>query len=112
MSEKIMRKIIKIDEAKCDGCGQCAEACHEGAIQMINGVAKLISESYCDGLGDCIGECPQGAISFEEREVAPYDEQAVKANMAQNNACSGGCPGSAPQTIQGGAIQSGHRLHL
>ena len=77
-----MRKIIKIDESKCDGCGLCAEACHEGAIVIENGKAKLISDSYCDGLGDCIGECPRGAISFEMREAAEYDEAAVKARMA------------------------------
>ena len=77
-----MRKIIKIDEEKCDGCGLCADACHEGAIVIENGKAKLISDSYCDGLGDCIGECPQGAISFEMREAAAYDEAAVKARMA------------------------------
>ncbi|MCK4511257.1 4Fe-4S binding protein, partial [bacterium] len=63
-----VRKIIVIDEEKCDGCGICAEACHEGAIQMIDGKAKLVSESYCDGLGDCIGPCPQDAISIVERE--------------------------------------------
>ena len=72
-----MRKIIKINEEKCDGCGLCANACHEGAIAIIGGKAKLISDSYCDGLGDCIGECPQGAISFEMREAASYDEKAV-----------------------------------
>ena len=73
------RKIIRIDESRCDGCGQCAEACHEGAIRMVDGVAKLVSDSYCDGLGDCIGECPRGAISFETREAADYDAAAVEA---------------------------------
>ena len=71
------RKIIHIDEAKCNGCGACAEACHEGAIQMINGKAKLTREDYCDGLGDCLPGCPTGAITFEEREAPAYDEEAV-----------------------------------
>lgn len=87
MSHMVKRKIIKIDEEKCNGCGLCAQACHEGAIQIIDGKAKLVSESYCDGLGDCIGKCPQEAIFFEEREAAPYDEDAVKRHMAR-------CPGS------------------
>lgn len=76
------RKIIKIDEEKCNGCGLCAEACHEGAIGMVNGKAKLLRDDYCDGLGDCLPVCPTDAISFEEREAAAYDEAAVKANMA------------------------------
>ena len=101
-----MRKIIKIDEEKCDGCGLCADACHEGAIVIENGKAKLISDSYCDGLGDCIGECPQGAISFEMREAAAYDEAAVKARMAarKKEPCSGtlpcGCPGSMAKELK------------
>lgn len=73
----MIRKIIKIDEEKCNGCGVCAQACHEGAIEMIGGKAKLTREDYCDGLGDCLPECPSGAISFEEREAAAYDEKAV-----------------------------------
>ncbi|MGN0704686.1 MAG: ATP-binding protein [Lentihominibacter sp.] len=76
------RKIIKINEEKCNGCGLCAEACHEGAIGMVNGKARLLRDDYCDGLGDCLPVCPTDAISFEEREAAPYDEAAVKANMA------------------------------
>ena len=73
------RRIVKIDESKCNGCGLCAAACHEGAIGMIDGVAKLLRDDYCDGLGDCLPACPMNAISFEEREALPYDEEAVKA---------------------------------
>lgn len=102
MSDKIMRKIIKIDEEKCDGCGICADACHEGAIRIIDGKAKLVSESYCDGLGDCIGECPRGAISFEMREAAAYDEEAVKQHMAAKNAAPlpCGCPGTMARDLR------------
>ena len=75
----MIRKIIRIDESKCNGCGACAAACHEGAIQMVDGVARLTREDYCDGLGDCLPACPTGAISFEEREAPAYDEAAVKA---------------------------------
>ncbi|HBR34591.1 MAG TPA: ferredoxin, partial [Firmicutes bacterium] len=75
------RDIIVIDEEKCNGCGLCVDACHEGALQLIDGKAKLISESYCDGLGDCLPECPVGAITIEERESAAYDEAAVQKNM-------------------------------
>lgn len=73
----MIRKIIKIDEEKCNGCGICATACHEGAIGMVAGKAKLLREDYCDGLGDCLPACPADAISFEEREAAAYDHQAV-----------------------------------
>ena len=75
----MIRKIIKIDEEKCNGCGACASACHEGAIDMVNGKAKRMRENYCDGLGDCLPACPTGAISFEEREAPAYDEAAVLA---------------------------------
>ena len=74
----MLRKIIKIDDAKCNGCALCAEACHEGAIGMIDGRAKLLRDDYCDGLGNCLPACPTNAISFEVREAAEFDEEAVK----------------------------------
>ena len=74
----MIRKIIRIDKDKCNGCGACASACHEGAIDIINGKAELVREHFCDGLGDCLPECPTGAISFEEREASEYDEKAVQ----------------------------------
>jgi len=90
----MIRKIIKIDEEKCNGCGACAAACHEGAIEMINGKAKLTREDYCDGLGDCLPACPVDAISFEEREAPAYDEAAVLKAKAQKSApVHVGCPG-------------------
>ena len=96
----MIRKIIRIDEEKCNGCGACASACHEGAIGMVNGKAKLLREDYCDGLGDCLPACPTNAISFEEREAPAYDEAAVLRAKAQKKAektC--GCPGSAVKSI-------------
>lgn len=84
----MLRKIIKIDEEKCNGCGACATACHEGAIEMINGKAKLTREDYCDGLGDCLPTCPTDAISFEEREAPAYNEAAVLAAKAKKNTTS------------------------
>ena len=77
----MIRKIIHIDEEKCDGCGLCAEACHEGAIGMVDGKAKLLRDDYCDGLGDCLPACPAGAISFVEREAAAYDRRAVEKKL-------------------------------
>lgn len=77
----MIRRIIQIDEEKCNGCGVCAAACHEGAIGMVDGKAKLLRDDYCDGLGDCLPQCPTGAIRFVERETAPYDEQAVLENQ-------------------------------
>ena len=99
------RKIIEIDQDKCNGCGACAAACHEGAITMVDGKAKLMRDDYCDGLGDCLPTCPTGAISFVEREAAAYDEQAVLANkqkkMQQEGMhLHGGCPGTRMKTMQ------------
>ena len=97
----MIRRIIKIDEDKCNGCGACAAACHEGAIEMVNGKAKLTREDYCDGLGDCLPACPMDAISFEEREAPAYDEAAVLAAKQKKQAplpC--GCPGSASKAIK------------
>lgn len=97
----MIRKIIQIDQERCNGCGACAKACHEGAIEIINGKAELVREHFCDGLGDCLPECPTGAISFEEREAPAYDEKAVKE--AQKNQAAPkhmGCPGAKSMQIQ------------
>ena len=88
----MIRRIIHIDQDKCNGCGACARACHEGAIDMVDGKAKLMREHYCDGLGDCLPACPTGAITFEEREAPAYDEAAVKAAQAARNRPHTGCP--------------------
>ncbi len=113
----MIRKIIHIDEEKCNGCGLCATACHEGAIDMIDGKAKLVREHFCDGLGDCLPACPMNAISFEEREAPEYDEAAVKA--AQNakatmpsEGCQ--CPGSRTITLQAEGCQDpdSHRMTM
>ena len=97
----MIRKIIHIDEEKCNGCGLCASACHEGAIDMVNGKAKLVRENFCDGFGDCLPGCPTGAITFEEREAPEYDHEAVqkaqeakKMNEMKHEHREGGCPGS------------------
>lgn len=102
----MIRKIIRIDHERCNGCGACAKACHEGAIEIINGKAELVREHFCDGLGDCLPECPTGAISFEEREAPAYDEKAVKEAQekafVKNQAAPKhmGCPGSKSMQIQ------------
>ncbi|MBQ7793625.1 MAG: 4Fe-4S binding protein [Clostridia bacterium] len=95
----MIRKIIKIDEEKCNGCGLCAEACHENAIGIIDGKAKLLREDYCDGLGNCLPACPTGAISFEEREALAFDEEAVKKAQAQKAPLPCGCPGTNSKVI-------------
>lgn len=100
----MIRRIIQIDEKKCNGCGACAAACHEGAIGMVNGKAKLLRDDYCDGLGDCLPACPTGAITFTEREAAAYDEKAVAENRAGKQQTGAGQP-------QGGGCP-GHRLQL
>ncbi|MBQ3069145.1 MAG: 4Fe-4S binding protein [Clostridia bacterium] len=98
----MIRKIITIDEERCNGCGLCASACHEGAIGMVDGKAKLLREDYCDGLGDCLPVCPTGAITFEEREAPAYDEAAVAAAKRQSAPAvlPCGCPGTASKAIR------------
>ena len=102
----IRRKIIHIDEEKCDGCGLCVPSCAEGAIQVINGKARLVSETYCDGLGACLGECPQGAISMVERDAAAFDDEAARGHVTELESQRGavgpmpsGCPGAAVRDL-------------
>ena len=97
----MIRRIITIDEEKCNGCGLCASACHEGAIGMVDGKAKLLREDYCDGLGDCLPACPMNAISFEEREAPAYNEAAVlAAKKAKEEKKNGGCPGGDCRSLE------------
>lgn len=106
----MVRRIIEIDEEKCNGCGKCAAACHEGAIGMVDGKAKLLRDDYCDGLGDCLPTCPTGAIRFVEREAAAYDEAAVKANMAKAKKPFV-CPGSMAKAISRPAEEPRSETH-
>ncbi len=98
----MLRDIIQIDESLCDGCGLCVTACHEGAIGLVDGKAKLLRDDYCDGLGDCLPACPTGAITFETREAAAYDAVAVQTAQAssQQSALACGCPGSQARVLQ------------
>ncbi|HRY61162.1 MAG TPA: 4Fe-4S binding protein [Candidatus Fermentibacter sp.] len=111
--DRVARKIIRIDRERCDGCGKCASACHEGAIEVVDGKARLVKESYCDGLGACIGDCPRGALTIETREADGFDEKAVAGEMAKREASAKaaapapacGCPSAAARTLAPSAPQ-------
>lgn len=96
----MIRKIIRIDEEKCDGCGLCVPSCAEGALKIVKGKAKLVKEAYCDGLGNCLGDCPRGAITIEEREADPFDEEAVQEHL-EEKLTPRGCPGMTAMSFAG-----------
>ena len=104
----MIRRIIHINEEKCNGCGACADACHESAIGMVNGKAKLLRDDYCDGLGDCLPACPTGAITFEEREAAAYDEAAVMANKQKKETSAINTAQSVPQSNEAKKAHTAH----